>query len=227
MNIDFSIQELSIVILGRNHNPTILNPDFLKLNDIVAADWELQEPPICIEPMAQVHFKNKVKITAQLERVIFLENISGKAEQEILIPEIANKYTNSLPHVEYLAIGINPKGQISMPGDEEACRNFLRETFITSGPWQTFGDSPVKTNIKFTYSFEDVNFTLEIEEKAFKLSEDKSIPVIVFAANIHHALPGDNRNTRLINLHKIIGEWEKDLNLYKELVNKILERKDD
>ena len=34
MNIDFSIQELSIVILGRNHNPTVLNPDFLKINRI-------------------------------------------------------------------------------------------------------------------------------------------------------------------------------------------------
>jgi len=227
MNIDFNIQGLSIVILGRNHNPTILNPDFLKRNDIVEVDWELQSPPICVEPMAQVHFKNGVKINAQLEKITFSESIAGKEAQEILIPEIAYKYTKTLPHVEYAAIGINPQGRISVEGDKEASQEFLKETFITSGPWQTFGDSPVKASINFTYTFGDVVCNLGIEEKSLKFSEKESIPVLVFAANLHHILVGDDREDRLMSLHKIIREWEKDMALYKELIDKIIARKDD
>ena len=227
MNITLDIQDLAIVILGLNHNPTILNPDFLKHNEIVAADWELKEPPICVEPMAQVNFKNGVKISAQLDRIVFLENITGKSGEEVLVPKIALKYTQILPHVEYSAIGINPRGHIAMAGDQEACRKFIKETFIASGPWQTFGDSPVKTDIKFTYTFEDVSLNLGIEEKIFKFSDDKSIPVISLAANIHHALVGNNRKERLMDLHRIIEEWEKDLSLYKDLVDRILMRKND
>ncbi len=31
----FQIAELSVVVIAKNHNPTVLNPDFLKLNNIV------------------------------------------------------------------------------------------------------------------------------------------------------------------------------------------------
>lgn len=222
MGSQFSLQELSIVVLGQNHNPTILNPDFLKHNDIVPYDWELQTPPLCIEPMAQVEFKNKIKIIAQLDKIVFSENVAGKDNQEILIPEIVYKYTKTLPHVEYFAVGINPKGHIAIGSNKESCQKYVTETFITPGPWKNFGDSPVKVNIRFAYTVGETLCNLSIEEKAFKASEDKQIQVIVFAGNLHHTLVGNDRRYRLQDLHKIIKEWKKDLNLYQELIDKIL-----
>lgn len=222
MGRDLVIQELSVVILGRNHNPTILNPDFLKYNEIIASDWELQGPPICVEPMAQVHFKNKVTITAQFDKITFHENISEKTAQEILVPEVAHRYINKLPHVEYLAVGINPTGHIVIEGEDDASNNFLAERFIAPGLWQTLGDSSVKASFKFTYTFGDMVCTLGFEAKPLKLSDEKSIQVISIASNFHHPLVGDDRNNRLIDLDGILEKWEEALDLYRDLVGKIL-----
>jgi len=222
MSVSFEIRELSIVILAKNHNPTILNPDFLKYNNIVGNDWDLQESPICVEPLAQVFFKNKVKIISQRDKIVFSENITDKEIEGVLIPDISYKYTKTLPHVEYTAIGINPKGHLVIQGGQDECQKFITEKFIRSGPWQNFGDSPVKTNIKFTYTLENLTCNVDIGETFFKSSDEKLIPVIGFGANLHRQLVGNDRNERLMDLHKIIKKWKKDLDLYKDLIKNIL-----
>ena len=78
MNKTVITEELSIVVVARNHNPTILNPDFLRYNEIVPPDWELAGPPVCVELMAQVAYSNSVKIVSQFDKVIFTETLGGK-----------------------------------------------------------------------------------------------------------------------------------------------------
>ena len=65
MKHTLDIQELAAVVVARNHNPTILNPDFLKYNNIVPANWELAESPLCTPPVAQVKYTNGISIVAQ------------------------------------------------------------------------------------------------------------------------------------------------------------------
>lgn len=223
MNKQLNIQDFSIVVVAQNNNPTILNPDFLKFNQIVPADWELKTPPMCIEPMAAVHFKtNNIKITAQLDKIIFLESVGGKNTNEILLPEIVHKYTNTLPHVEYTAIGLNPRGHIALDGSSDSCQKYLSEQFLAPGEWQNIGDSPIKSTLKFAYKFGDIICNLTVEEKPFKLLEEEATTnVITFAANFHHELVGSNRKERLEHLHRLIKDWEDDCNLYKDLVSKI------
>jgi len=59
------ISELAIVVAAQNHNPTILNPDFLKHSQIVPKEWVLREPPLCTEPLARVAYTNGVTLVAQ------------------------------------------------------------------------------------------------------------------------------------------------------------------
>ena len=44
----FEIKELTIVLLAETHNPTILNPDFLKYNEIVPFDWKVAGSPVAV-----------------------------------------------------------------------------------------------------------------------------------------------------------------------------------
>jgi len=218
MNENFTIQELSIVILARQHNPSILNPDFLKYNDIVPKEWELSAPPLCVEPMAQVQFKNTINITAQLDKIIFFEKIAEKNETEILTPEVAYNYIKTLPHVEYIAVGINPKGHVAINLKTDDGYKFLSEKFITSGPWQDFGDSNLKPNLKFTYTFGNIVCTLAFEVGFLKGQEKKH--VIIIDANIHHALTGGDRKNRFAELCEFLKNWKNDVNLYKDIVEK-------
>lgn len=214
----FILSELAIVIVAKNHNPTILNPDFLKYNSIVPEEWSLQGKPLCIEPMAQVSYDNGIKITSQVDKIVFYEKNSEQKNSNFLIPEIASKYVNILPHVEYSAIGINPRGHIQI---DEAPR-YLIDKFIKHGPWSSFGNDIPELNIKFNYQFDRYMLALTIELFRLKTSDNQNPPVISFAANNHFTLNGEDRNQRLNNLSEIIPNWQTVIQDYHEMVNKIL-----
>ena len=45
----------AVVVLAREHNPTILHPSFLGAQGIVPKDWQLAEPPMCTPPLSMVN----------------------------------------------------------------------------------------------------------------------------------------------------------------------------
>lgn len=46
MSASVDLQELAIVLTAKNHNPSILNPDFLKCSGIIPSEWELSRQPL-------------------------------------------------------------------------------------------------------------------------------------------------------------------------------------
>jgi hypothetical protein len=218
MSRTVSIQELAIVVVARNHNPTILNPDFLKYNDIVPKEWELEGPPLCVEPVSQVKFKNGISIIAQLNKLIFVEPTDASSPDQAGAPRIARKYLETLPHVDYRAIGINIRGHVKLDG-EETIRKYLAETLVSPGPWREFGKAPLRAEIKFKYTLEKCECNLTVEEAPFEASGAKAIPVVAFSANFHHEVGGNTKEERLSNLYQIIETWQNDLNTYRELIN--------
>lgn len=209
----FSICEWSIVVVAKNHNPTILNPDFLKCNEIVPSDWELASNPICIEPIAQVAFKNGITIRAELGKLIFSENLKNKTKNECEIPKIAHKYVEKLPHVDYKAVGINPSGHFPIC-DEYDTKDFIIKKLITPGPWQRFENTVAKVLVKFIYTLESGKCYLDIEEGWV----EEKIPVILFHANFHHEIGNYSKEEKLLKLYSTIDNWEKDLENFRKIV---------
>lgn len=217
---ELEIQEISIVVVAQNHNPTILNPDFLKFNEIVPKDWELAAPPICVEPMAQVTFKNGVSIIAQFDKVIFAQAIHDKNAEELLIPNIARKYIETLPHVNYASVGINPKGHIVFA--ENKVQEYLVETFLADGPWREIGESPVKASIKLAYTLDKCKCALTIDEAILQAPEKLATSILLLAANFHHDIAGAAKKEKLSDLFNIIDSWKIDFEMFKEIVSKIM-----
>jgi hypothetical protein len=220
MTTQLEIVEFSIVVVARNHNPTILNPDFLKDNEIVPGDWELAQKPICIDPMARVEFNSGVSITAQFDRVVFGGGVRSDMVRASRVPEITSKYVKTLPHVDYRAVGINFQGHVSYKGDENAPREFLIEKIIAPGPWREFGKPPRRASVKFRYELDRGECNLTVEDTKYKGEQAESVPVLSFSANFHNDLAGDNKKQRLENLCSIVENWETYLQLYQTLVKK-------
>jgi len=221
---ELEIQEISIVVVAQNHNPTILNPDFLKFNEIAPKDWELAAPPICVAPMAQVAFKNGVSIVAQFDKVIFAEAVLDKSAEDLRIAKIARKYIEILPHVNYSSVGINPKGHIVFA--ENNVQEYLVETFLTDGPWRDIGNSPIKASIKLAYTLDRCKCALTIDEAILQTPEKPAIPVLLFASNFHHDIAGATKKEKLADLFQTIDNWNDDFKMFKTIVSKImLERK--
>jgi hypothetical protein len=221
---ELEIREIGIVVVAQNHNPTILNPDFLKFNEVVPKDWELAAPPICVAPVAKVTFKNGINIIAQFDKVIFAQAIQDKSVEELLIPKIARKYIETLPHVNYTSVGINPKGHIVFL--ENNVQEYLVKTFLANGPWREIGESPVKASLKLVYTLDRCKCALTIDEAILQTPEKPTTPALLFAANFHHDIGGMTKKEKLADLFQIIDNWKKDFEMFKNIVAKImLERK--
>lgn len=215
-----NIRELSIVIVANNHNPTILNPDFLKYNKIVPEDWKLAAPPICTEPVAQVKYESNVSIVAQFDKLVFTQTSLAQSIDETFLPEIVVKYVNTLPHVSYNAVGINPKGHAS-PDKIEDPKSYIAERLLAPGPWREMGDSGVKVTVKYAFSISGVECQLSVDDGLYQQKDQDPLSVMLLAANFHHNLKGKNSSEKLEDLINIVTNWKSDIETYVKLVEEI------
>jgi hypothetical protein len=205
---------LSIVIAAHNHNPTILNPDFLYRNKIVPDGWKLAQGPICTPPMARVSFENGTVIEAQFDKLIFTDGNPQNIPEASSLGQVALKYVETLPHVSYAAVGVNPHGYVSCDSDESV-RLFMMEKLISSGPWREAGDKPVHASVSLIYAFGDCRCTLSIDEWRFRPGElANETPVISFRANFHRDLAGQSHDEKLDYLRKTICNWRQDYDAF-------------
>jgi hypothetical protein len=112
----FDVKDFSIIVAAQLNNPTILNPDFLRSNDIVPAEFKLLETttsPLLSKVIYEIADKKEsggkknIAITVEPARVTFSENHNGKFPSDSFLPKIASIYIDVLKHVPYVSLGIN------------------------------------------------------------------------------------------------------------------------
>jgi len=103
-----TLLSISVVVVGQEHNPTILNPDFLKRENIVPGNWDhIPEDMIVSPPFSQVSFTNGFSIQVESQKIQV--SYRGKPDEShaIEVAGIAARYASALPHVNYIAVGNN------------------------------------------------------------------------------------------------------------------------
>jgi hypothetical protein len=212
-------QEFGIIIAAKNHNPTLLNPDFLKYSGIVPTEWELARQPISNQSVSQVAFTNGVLIVAEPTRVIFIQAIEGKAAAEIVVADIAKKYVQTLPNVEYEAVGLNPRSYMTFVQQQDAARQYLAETLLSPGPWQEVGNTPVRATLNLVYTMDRCPFYLTVSEAALRNPDETSTPIVLFNGSFSYEVKSETAPERIGNLHQIIDNWQVDLATYQEIIS--------
>lgn len=215
-----SVRDFEVVIVAQNHNPTILNPDFLTHSQIVPSEWELAEPPLCADPVAQVKYKNGIRILAQPQTVTFGQSLIGRAEADICVSEIASKYVSALPHVDYRAVGTNPKGHVVTDSVEEAQR-FAIDRFVAPGPWTQFGDQPVRASVQFTFAVNGAVASFRMEWGSLPLPDSDGVPAVLFAANFHRDIQETRPPERVARVVEILRGWRSDLDTFHHVVEHV------
>lgn len=218
MNRTVDIQRLEFVLAVRDHNSTVLNPEFLKDSGIVPNDWELAQPPARSEDKVLVAFQNGVYILHQSNLVAFLENTSIKTAEELEVPQLIHRYLKRFPQVNYQAVGMNLEGYTAFDTKDRAL-NYLLETFLTSNRQHESDQDIVQAVTNFTYKLDRGLLTLTIRNTVLELPEEASLPVIMFSANFHRDIAGLPHTERLHVLSQIIENWQTDVEHYQEIVN--------
>lgn len=219
------IREFSVVIAARNHNPTILNPDFLVRNEIVSSDWNLAEPPVCVEPYAQVVYTNGISVVSDLGKMVFSQTGNSLTKEVVKVVEMARRYVNAVPHVDYRELGINPKGDVEFKTEEES-RQYIMGKLVAGGPWQVYGKAPVRASTTFVFQLEKAKLFVTIQEAKLKQSEGTSSSVVAFAANFHYKLDWIAREDMIKTFSDALGEWQDCWMEYVSLVSDIFKIKE-
>lgn len=217
------IQELSMAITAKSLNPAMLTVDFLKYSGIVPSDWELNGQPVLNPNYAQVNFQNGISIVAQPRMITFVEIINSPDSLTLKLPEIVGLYADKLPLAEYQALNIAPKSIIPLPSSPDAAKKYITETLLAPGSWQNFGQAPLQASLNLLYQLETCQLSVAINEAKLQLPDGKILAAVLFAGNFNYNLP--ETGDRLNPLKQYLGQWQKDLEIFRELVTqRFLER---
>ena len=180
--MNLTLSNFSIVVLAQAHNPSILNPDFLKNNDIVSTDFKTKNV-ICTPPVAQVVYEEGISIVAEFERLQFIDTILERIPESTPIPGIAARYIETLPHVRYTACGINFAGHFLFK-DKDSARSFISEKFIKPGPWLLQNEA-TDIGVTFTYSIGNTKRAVSLKPGEIQGPDGVMFPGILVNANYH------------------------------------------
>lgn len=194
--------QFSTVVVGKAHNPTILNPDFLALNAIVQDDWgwEVAET-ITTPPFSVVRYTCGVAVTVEFNKLQVTDVNVGDDPTTSKVANIAVAYVRTLRHVRYTAIGINLQSVVETTSPE----SYLRDRYIKSGPWHTKKRELAAAGIRLVYPLDGggrVTLSLDAGEVQRSDQEAKKRVVIVNA-----------------NFHRDCGEHSDHEHVAKQLTN--------
>ena len=214
MKHQITLYEAGMMIVGRNHNPSILNPDFLWRHGIVPEDLEIAEnvPSISTPMTSQCIFKNNLEIVSEPNRVSFIQkNISNENDSDIsLCYQAGRKYLRTVPLVPYTAVGINFIASFPVPNGSLSLRNMMRP-----GEWNRFEDISPTTEIVLTYPLPGriVNLTIGSDDS---VSKEK----VFVRGNFHRDIKAEQGESHQVAM-AIAGDWENDLGCFKNLIETI------
>jgi len=203
--MDIKLVQFSIVLVGKDHNPSLINPDFLERQGIVDPQWGWKRlgDPITTPPFATVSYDSRVTVTVESNKLQVVDT-TGVNPSESRIAEIVSSYIKELPHIPYQAVGINFRGAITMahPG------KYLKEHFFKDGKWDTQQRPLGSVGLKLVYTIEGVRAVLSIDE-AHKAG-DKLEEAILVNVNFHRDCnKAEPANAQIVKfLQGIKADWE-------------------
>ena len=217
---DLELIELSVVLVADSNNPSIVNPDFLKYNEIVDAGFEVQDFPISTPAFSQVAYKNGITVTSDPARVL-IQQTRELTRANVMSPGIAKRYLQCVPHVPYRAIGINPKGFRRILGQKpNVTANMLRD----KGSWMSFQDVNPDVRLKAIYRCYGKVISLDVMSTQ-RTENDQNVPGVMFQANIHRDLAETNAASRIRFLQSVLDAWESELEDFRNLTSNFYEEK--
>lgn len=198
----------SIVLLAEYHNPSLVNPDFLRLNEIVPESWSwnIQGEPFTTPPIASATYDSGVGITVEPNKLQV--NVDGVHPHETKIVDIAKAYVHTLHHIRYTALGFNFRYYHPL----DTVDSYLKDRFLKPGPWDS-GELPLQSlGLTFVYQFDSkLTFSIEGATQAeyFQASPELS-RVLLVKANFHRTVTEYPSVEEVTNyLDSFLSDWAR------------------
>ena len=218
--MDISHFEFSVVVVANDHNPTILNPDFLERQGIVQEGWgwKVMGPAITTPPFATVSYDSGVTVSVESHRLQVIDSSAPGGPQSSKVVDIARRYVEVLPHVRYSAVGINFRSVV----EHVDANAFLKAHFLKSGVWNSEAHPLQTVGLKLIYPLDGgrVILSLDVGTVTQRVDEEsKQLSGILIYANFHRNCHDYPSNDQVL---EHLGNAEKDWVAYQTMVSDIL-----
>ncbi len=100
----FSIDNVTFVLVGNNHNPSIISEYFLVKTGIIKSPEQIERSALIVTPaVSQYVIKGKADIQITPTKL----SVSAATDDYSYLFDIVNKYCRNLPYIKTTAFGIN------------------------------------------------------------------------------------------------------------------------
>ena len=188
------------MVVADQHNPSILNPDWLVKTKIIHPEWKLADSPITTPLFARCSYINKVQLILEPNKLTVDSITEDDHDLSGELPRIVSKYVDSLPHIPYRQIGNNFRFSVGMQNILSKLKNKL----IQKGNWNADNISKIKTTLQYFCNDCSINLTIESSDLAGENGSGEREPALILSFNYHREL------SNLDSLTSAIDKWRDD-----------------
>ena len=216
---------LSIYLSNPSTNPSLVNPDFLRYNEIVDPAWTTTRPVIVDHSQSRVRYSNGLSFSARVDHLIIAqralvdpdENKFDPLESDDIVCVTAGiNYLETVePDAPYDFITIDPTGMLEID---------LKDTVGINSPLQDLaarieyeGQMP-DVQARVQYRFHGKRVTIYTSEFIPQFNEE--ILRIMVSGEIFHDLD-ENIETQANTIKEILESWEQDVQLFRAVVDRV------
>ena len=214
---DTALVGVSVVLVANQNDPSILNPDFLRYNEIVDATLQLRESAVSTPLFSRVVYEGDINVAAEPHRFVFEQRGSPLREDECAVPEIARRFVEVVSDIPYSAVGINPRS--IRPSNDET-KDSIADILTDGGKWMLFGEVMPAIQMKAFYSYQDRQITLDIGQAGAEGNDGSMSTGVLLQANIHRDIREGSQEQRIRTVSSILAAWKEDIADFNSLAAK-------
>jgi len=186
----FTFLTASAVLVAEPHNPAIINPDFLKNQGIVPAEWVLAPGTICTPAFTQITYRNGLSVLADPGRCTFVEMLDAAPKDFYLAHQCAGEYAKKIEY-NYSALGLNWQVGFAHPKPT----GWLKSRFFRPGKWR---GNMKPTSLAFSIpapGSATCNFTLQTASQTAQANFTSITATLMLDCNCHFDLRSVSEKT--------------------------------
>ena len=212
------LHEIAIVIVGKTHNPSILNPDFLQHNKIVPKEMKPASgsADVVSTPVgSRIVYEGGLEITSDQQKLVFTESVFDKKIEGTIVPDAVKTYLRTVPHVRYTAIGINLEGHLPVSEKHPPQKPV---TLLRNEARREFKSVQPSARIEWKYSMNQKTIAVKVA------TADIASPVNIKGAVVFHGNFHRNTDAEQESYQQVIAAveaWEDDLSDFRRLTKQI------
>ena len=204
--------EVSTVLESSVGFAGLINPDFLRFNQIVDSEWLLQLPVVIRSSSSYVRYRNGLSLNANDESLTISQRGAPLALDDVVSPEIANRFLAVAPPNTYEAVRFEVTSSVECPMQES---KGLSSPLLALGIALNSNGIVPKVQTRIEYETDEKTTTLYIFED--EAEDDSESVMIHFRGHILRNVIGDTENQQKLYIEEVLNGWRKDVDEFLDL----------